>query len=248
MLLPWLVKDLAKVVAVRFRRVGKPYHFEPGALELEPGQRVVVETSRGLEIGEVISPVREVPDEELVQPLKPVLRVAGEEDLRQAEANQALAHQSLAICREKVAERDLPMHVLDAEYTLDRSRLIFYFVAESRVDFRDLVRELASIFRTRIELRQVGVRDEAKMVGGLGPCGREVCCAVWLSEFQPVSIRMAKVQNLSLNPGKISGLCGRLMCCLRYEASLYGMKTADEADEKEEGAGDGPDGEAAPDR
>lgn len=229
---------MVRAVAVRFKRVGKPYHFDAGKLELEPGQRVVVETSRGLEVGEVISPVREVPERDLVQPVKPVVRVAREEDLRQAEANQALARESLAVCRQKVAERNLPMHVLDAEYTLDRSRLIFYFVSENRVDFRDLVRELASIFRTRIELRQVGVRDEAKMVGGLGPCGREVCCAVWLSEFHPVSIRMAKVQNISLNPGKISGLCGRLMCCLRYEACLYGMKTEGTAEEKEEEPGE----------
>jgi len=230
---------LAKVVAVRFRRVGKPYHFDPAGLDLEPGDRVVVETARGLEIGEVICPVREVPDGELVQPLKPVLRVATEADLRQAEENQVLARESLRVCREKVAARDLPMRVLDAEYTLDRSRLVFYFVSETRVDFGELVRDLASSFRTRIELRQVGVRDEAKMVGGLGPCGREVCCAVWLAEFQPVSIRMAKVQNLSLNPGKISGLCGRLMCCLRYEADQYRPQAGEEAEDKEaEEAGD----------
>ncbi|MDI6893975.1 MAG: stage 0 sporulation family protein [Bacillota bacterium] len=227
------MNNLAKVVAVRFRRVGKPYHFDPAGIELEPGDRVVVETARGLEIGEVVCPVREVPDDQLAQPLKPVLRVATEADLGQAEENQALASGSLRICREKVGARGLPMHVLDAEYTLDRSRLVFYFASETRVDFRELVRDLASSFRTRIELRQVGVRDEAKMVGGLGPCGREVCCAVWLSEFQPVSIRMAKVQNLSLNPGKISGLCGRLMCCLRYEADLYRGGVEEEPEDKE---------------
>lgn len=224
---------MPEVVTIRFRQVGKPYHFDAAGLDLKPGDRVVVETTRGLEIGEVISPVREVPEQELVQPLKPVLRVATEADLRQARENQVLARQSLAVCREKVAARGLPMHVLEAEYTLDRSRLVFYFVSETRVDFRDLVRDLATAFHTRIELRQVGVRDGAKMVGGLGPCGREVCCAVWLAEFQPVSIRMAKVQNLSLNPGKISGLCGRLMCCLRYEASQYGLPTGQGPDEKE---------------
>lgn len=237
------MKHLAKAVPVRFRRVGKIYHFDPAGLELEPGARVVVETARGLEIGEVVSRVRDIPDEELVQPLKPVLRIAREEDLRQAEQNRALARESLRVCREKVAARGLPMHVLEAEYTLDRSRLVFYFASENRVDFRELVRDLAGTFRTRIELRQVGVRDEAKMLGGLGPCGREVCCAVWLSEFQPVSIRMAKVQNLSLNPGKISGLCGRLMCCLRYEADLYRAGVEEEAEDKE---GEEPEGGGEP--
>ncbi|HHY93447.1 MAG TPA: stage 0 sporulation family protein [Firmicutes bacterium] len=224
---------MAIVVAVRFRPVGKAYHFDTAGLELKPGDKVVVETARGPECGTVVMGPREVPEEALVQPLKPVLRLVTPADLARLEENQLLARQALAVCREKVAARKLNMEVLEAEYTLDRSRLVFYFSAESRVDFRDLVRELAACFRTRIELRQIGVRDEAKILGGLGPCGRVVCCASWLCEFQPVSIRMAKDQSLSLNPTKISGLCGRLMCCLRYEAECY--RGEGKAGEKDEG-------------
>lgn len=234
---------MAEVVAVRFRRVGKPYHFAAAGLDLQPGDRVVVETARGLECGEVVSAVRDIPAEELAQPLKPVLRLATPADLARMEENRALAREALSLCRQKVEARGLNMYVLDAEYTLDRTRLVFYFTSDTRVDFRDLVRDLASAFRTRIELRQIGVRDEVKMLGGLGPCGREVCCASWLAEFQPVSIRMAKAQNLSLNPGKISGLCGRLMCCLRFEANQYGGRTGVAEDEDEEGAETPPEAE-----
>lgn len=209
------------VVGVRFRRAGKIYYFDPGNLDLRAGDKVLVETVRGLEYGEVVLGPREVPEEKVVSPLRPVLRLATPADAEVVKANAAREKEAFAICQQKIREHGLPMKLVGAEYTFDRSKLIFYFTAEGRVDFRQLVRDLAAIFRTRIELRQIGVRDEAKILGGLGCCGRELCCASFLGEFDPVSIRMAKDQNLSLNPVKISGICGRLMCCLRFESELY---------------------------
>jgi cell fate regulator YaaT (PSP1 superfamily) len=207
------------VVGVRFKKAGKTYYFDPGDLELNRGDNVIVETARGVEFGEVVMSPREVPDEEVVSPLKPVMRVATDEDRQQVKVNKAKEKEAMKICLEKIASHGLPMKLVDVEYTFDNSKIIFYFTAEGRVDFRELVRDLASVFRTRIELRQIGVRDEAKLLGGLGPCGRPCCCSSFLGEFQPVSIRMAKEQNLSLNPSKISGLCGRLMCCLKFESN-----------------------------
>jgi cell fate regulator YaaT (PSP1 superfamily) len=209
------------VVGVRFKRAGKIYYFDPGSLGLAAGDGCIVETSRGVEFGTIVVPPRRVPTEEVVQPLKPVLRAATEEDYERLENNKTLAEEAFVIAEEKIKKHGLPMNLLEAEYTLDQSKLIFSFAAEGRVDFRELVKDLAAVFHTRIELRQVGVRDEAKMIGGLGPCGRSLCCATFLGDFQPVSIRMAKEQNLSLNPGKISGICGRLMCCLKYEHDIY---------------------------
>lgn len=207
------------MVGVRFKKAGKTYYFDPGDLELNRGDNVIVETARGVEFGEVVMSPREVPDEEVVSPLKPVMRVATDEDRQQVKVNKAKEKEAMKICLEKIASHGLPMKLVDVEYTFDNSKIIFYFTAEGRVDFRELVRDLASVFRTRIELRQIGVRDEAKLLGGLGPCGRPCCCSSFLGEFQPVSIRMAKEQNLSLNPSKISGLCGRLMCCLKFESN-----------------------------
>ncbi|RKQ85651.1 cell fate regulator YaaT (PSP1 superfamily) [Brockia lithotrophica] len=215
------------VVGVRFRRAGKIYYFDPGTSPAEaealfrPGTGVIIETIRGIEFGKVAVPPREVGGEDVVQPLKKVLRLASPEDLAIVALNQQDAERALPLCAERIRAHRLPMKLVDAEYTFDRAKLIFYFTAEGRVDFRALVRDLASIFRTRIELRQIGVRDEAKMRGGLGPCGLPVCCATWLAEFQPITIKMAKDQSLVLNPSKISGLCGRLMCCLRYEHEQY---------------------------
>jgi cell fate regulator YaaT (PSP1 superfamily) len=208
-----------RVVGVRFKKAGKIYYFDPGELELEAGQNVIVETARGVEFGEVALGVREVPEEEVVAPLKSVMREATAEDHNQVKENRAKQKEAFKICQDKIQKHNLPMKLVDVEYTFDRGKIIFYFTADGRVDFRELVRDLASVFRTRIELRQIGVRDEAKLLGGLGPCGRVCCCSSFLGEFQPVSIRMAKEQNLSLNPTKISGLCGRLMCCLKYEAA-----------------------------
>lgn len=212
---------MALVVGVRFKKAGKIYYFDPVNIELRVGDKVIVETARGLEYGEVVVGPREVPEEEIVQPLKPVIRRATPADAEQVALNRQREKEALAICQQKIAEHGLPMKLIDVEFTFDLSKVIFYFTAEGRVDFRELVRDLASIFRTRIELRQIGVRDEAKMMGGLGACGREICCASFLGEFEPVSIRMAKDQCLSLNPSKISGLCGRLMCCLRFENNVY---------------------------
>ena len=209
------------VVGVRFRRAGKIYYFDPGGLTLQIADKVVVETARGLEFGEVVIAPREVPEASLVLPLKTVLRVGSEEDVRRVEDNQLKQQEAFAVCTEKIREHELPMKLIDVEYTFDNSKIIFYFTAEGRVDFRELVKNLAAIFRTRIELRQIGVRDEAKMVGGIGGCGRVLCCHAFLGDFEPVSIRMAKDQNLSLNPTKISGICGRLMCCLKYENEVY---------------------------
>lgn len=209
------------VVGVRFKKAGKIYYFNPGELNMAAGDGCIVETSRGVEFGRVVVGPKDVPEEEVVQPLKQVIRSATPEDLERVERNKERAQEAFQIALGKIAEHGLPMKLLEAEYTLDESKLIFSFTAEGRVDFRELVKDLAAIFRTRIELRQVGVRDEAKMIGGLGPCGRDLCCATFLGDFEPVSIRMAKDQNLSLNPSKISGVCGRLMCCLKYECDHY---------------------------
>lgn len=212
---------MAKVVGVRFKRAGKIYHFDPGDLPVEVGTDVIVETARGLEFGQVVIGLREVDESQLVMPLKKVIRVATPRDLEVVAENRKKEAEAFDICRDKIAAHGLDMNLVDVEYTFDGSKIIFYFTAEGRVDFRELVKDLAGVFRTRIELRQIGVRDEAKIMGGLGPCGRAVCCATFLGEFQPVSIKMAKEQNMSLNPTKISGLCGRLMCCLRYECEHY---------------------------
>lgn len=212
---------MPEVVGVRFRRAGKVYYFDPGTLELKPGQDVIVETSRGLEFGEVVQENKEVGAEEVVPPLRLVRRVAATADYQQLAENKQKEMEAVQICQEKIEKHGLEMKLVDVEYTFDRNKIIFYFTADGRVDFRELVKDLAAVFRTRIELRQIGVRDEAKMLGGLGPCGRGLCCSTFLEDFGPVSIRMAKDQNLSLNPTKISGICGRLMCCLRYEAEHY---------------------------
>lgn len=207
------------VVGVRFKKAGKIYYFDPGGCEIMPGVGVIVETARGTEYGEAVVGPKLVPEDDIVQPLKQVLRVATADDRRQVEENEKKAKRAFDIGLSKIAAHKLPMKLVDVEYTFDNSKVIFYFTAEGRVDFRELVRDLASVFRTRIELRQIGVRDEAKMLGGMGPCGRALCCSSFLGDFEPVSIRMAKEQNLSLNPTKISGICGRLMCCLKYESS-----------------------------
>lgn len=217
------------VVGVRFRKAGKIYYFKPGQMELEKGDEVIVETARGIEFGIVVVGPRLVPVEETVAPLREVIRKATPEDLVRVEENRRSAREAFDICQQKIAEHGLPMKLIDAEYTYDRGKILFYFTAEGRVDFRELVKDLAAIFKTRIELRQIGVRDEAKLVGGIGPCGRELCCCTFLCEFEPVSIRMAKGQNLSLNPTKISGICGRLMCCLKYEEDTYRSCPRDES-------------------
>ncbi len=209
------------VVGVRFKKAGKIYYFGPNDIDLKIHDYVIVETARGIEYGEVVVPPKEVPDEDIVTPLKPVIRKATEEDEKQVQENKKKEKKAFKICEDKIAAHKLPMNLVDAEITFDNSKYIFYFTADGRIDFRELVKDLASVFKTRIELRQIGVRDEAKMVGGLGPCGRVCCCCSFLGEFQPVSIKMAKEQNLSLNPSKISGLCGRLMCCLKYEQDYY---------------------------
>ena len=215
------VCKIITVVGVRFKKNGKVYYFAPGELELQKGDQVIVETARGLEFGEVVIAPRQVEETEVVQPLRSVLRQATPADLEQVAANRQKEKEAFAICQQKIQEHGLPMKLIDVEFTFDISKIIFYFTADGRVDFRELVKDLASIFRTRIELRQIGVRDEAKILGGLGCCGRPICCVTFMGDFDPVSIRMAKEQNLSLNPTKISGLCGRLMCCLRYENEAY---------------------------
>ena len=212
---------MAEVVGVRFKNVGKVYYFDPQGEALEKNTRVIVETSRGVECGEVAMGNREVPDETVVQPLKKVLRVATPQDLEVLASNREKEKKAAQICQQKIADHKLEMKLVDVEYTFDNNKILFYFTADGRIDFRDLVKDLASVFRTRIELRQIGVRDEAKMLGGLGICGNPFCCSTFLGEFQPVSIRMAKEQGLSLNPTKISGTCGRLMCCLKYEQEAY---------------------------
>ncbi|MBP3636752.1 MAG: stage 0 sporulation protein [Clostridia bacterium] len=212
---------MVNVIGVRFQNAGKLYFFDPGPFWPTPGDFVVVETARGIEFGEVVTPVREMNDEQLAAPLKQVVRIATAQDVQHAQENKANEKEAYAICQKKISEHKLDMKLVSVEYTFDNSKILFYFTANGRVDFRSLVKDLAAVFKTRIELRQIGVRDEAKMLGGLGPCGRPVCCGAFLGDFQPVSIKMAKEQNLSLNPTKISGVCGRLMCCLKYEQDNY---------------------------
>lgn len=212
---------MPKIVGVRFKNAGKLYYFDPGSLWPTPGDMVLVETTRGYEYAEVILGVSEAGEEQIQPPLKPVLRIATEEDAKQHAKNKAMEQVARPICLKKIQDHQLDMKLVGVEYTFDQSKLIIYFTANGRVDFRALVKDLAAQFKTRIELKQIGVRDEAKMLGGLGPCGRPLCCSHFLGDFQPVSIKMAKEQNLSLNPTKISGICGRLMCCLKYEESFY---------------------------
>lgn len=210
-----------KVIGVRFKNTGKVYYFDPGELVIEKGSHVIVETARGVEYGTVLLETREVDDEKIPQPLKPVIRVATEEDDKTALKNREKEKDAMVICREKIEKHGLEMHLLDCEYTFDNNKVLFYFTADGRVDFRELVKDLASVFKVRIELRQIGVRDETKLLGGIGICGRPLCCNTFLFDFAPVSIKMAKEQNLSLNPTKISGVCGRLMCCLKNEQEAY---------------------------
>ncbi len=212
---------MIKVVGIRFKKAGKIYYFDPDSFEITKGDHVIVETSRGMEYGEVTIAPKEVPDKEVVSPLKKVIRIADEKDTFQHEENMRRKAKAISLCQEKVDKHHLVMKLIDVEYTFDNSKIIFYFTAEGRVDFRELVKDLAGVFKMRIELRQIGVRDEAKMVGGIGTCGKGLCCHTWLPEFEPVSIKMAKIQNLSLNPTKISGICGRLMCCLKFENEVY---------------------------
>ncbi|MBM7694798.1 cell fate regulator YaaT (PSP1 superfamily) [Peribacillus deserti] len=209
------------VVGVRFKKAGKIYYFDPGDLDIPKDEFVIVETVRGVEFGKVVTARKQVGEKDVVLPLKKVLRIAEQKDRMIVDENKAAAQEAYRTCCDKVEEHQLDMKLVDVEYTFDRNKVIFYFTADGRVDFRELVKDLASIFRTRIELRQIGVRDEAKMLGGIGPCGRMLCCSTFLGDFEPVSIKMAKDQNLSLNPTKISGLCGRLMCCLKYENDEY---------------------------
>ena len=208
---------MIKVIGVRFRSAGKIYFFDPVGLDIEAGQHVIVETARGVEYGHVVIGPREVEDEKVIQPLKPVIRIATPEDDQIEMNNKEKEKEAFKICLEKIAKHGLSMKLIDSEYTFDNNKVLFYFTADGRIDFRELVKDLASVFKTRIELRQIGVRDETKIVGGIGICGRPLCCHSYLSEFAPVSIKMAKEQNLSLNPSKISGVCGRLMCCLKNE-------------------------------
>ncbi len=212
---------MVNVIGVRFKNAGKLYFFDPGPYWPTPGDFVVVETTRGIELGEVVTGVRELNDEQLSSPLKQVVRIATAQDVQHAEENKQHEKEAYTICQKKISEHKLDMKLVSVEYTFDNSKILFYFTANGRVDFRSLVKDLAAVFKTRIELRQIGVRDEAKMLGGLGPCGRPICCGAFLGDFQPVSIKMAKEQNLSLNPTKISGVCGRLMCCLKYEEDTY---------------------------
>ncbi|MDD6811174.1 MAG: stage 0 sporulation family protein [Lachnospiraceae bacterium] len=212
---------MIKVIGVRFRTAGKIYYFDPGKLDIKKGSHVIVETARGIEYGTVVGEPREVTDDKVVQPLKAVLRVATPKDDEQEAANKEKEKEAFKICLEKIRKHNLQMKLIDAEYTFDNNKVLFYFTADGRIDFRELVKDLASVFKTRIELRQIGVRDETKIVGGIGICGRPLCCHTHLSEFVPVSIKMAKEQNLSLNPTKISGVCGRLMCCLKHEEETY---------------------------
>lgn len=212
---------MTKVIGVRFKANGKSYYFSPGDLELQQGDHVIVETARGTECGEVAKGPHDVPDSSIVKPLKTVTRMADAVDVRRMQQNRADEKRAFSVCEERIAKHKLDMKLVDVEYTLDRNKILFYFTADGRIDFRDLVKDLAGVFRTRIELRQIGVRDESKMLGGLGICGQPFCCSRFLRDFQPVSIKMAKEQGLSLNPAKISGSCGRLMCCLAYEQPAY---------------------------
>ena len=212
---------MKRIIGVRFRTAGKIYYFDPAGFEIKRNDHVIVETARGVEYGTVVGGIREVDDSKVVQPLKPVLRIATERDDEQEAANKGKEKKAFAICQEKIRKHKLEMKLIDAEYTFDNNKVLFYFTADGRIDFRELVKDLAGVFKTRIELRQIGVRDETKILGGIGTCGRQLCCHSHLSEFVPVSIKMAKEQNLSLNPAKISGVCGRLMCCLKHEEETY---------------------------
>jgi len=212
---------MTKVVGIRFKPVGKIYYFNPESFDLLVGDGVIVETARGVEFGEVVLTDKEVDETKFNMPIKSILRKATDEDIKQVEANRTRTKEAFDICLEKIKENQLEMNLIDVEYTFDKSKILFYFTADGRVDFRQLVKDLAAVFRTRIELRQIGVRDEAKILGGLGICGRPLCCSQFLGDFEPVSIKMAKEQSLSLNPTKISGTCGRLMCCLKYEQEAY---------------------------
>ena len=212
---------MTRIIGVRFRPAGKIYYFAPGKFHIKKGQQVIVETARGIEFGNVVMGPREVEDDKITQPLKSVIRLATNEDRKIEERNREKEKEAFQICLEKIRKHKLAMKLIDAEYTFDNNKVLFYFTADGRIDFRELVKDLAAVFRTRIELRQIGVRDETKIRGGIGICGRELCCHTYLSEFAPVSIKMAKEQNLSLNPTKISGVCGRLMCCLTNEQETY---------------------------
>ena len=212
---------MTRVIGVRFRPAGKIYFFAPGKYNIHTGDKVIVETARGVEFGTVVTGHRDVEDDKITQPLKPVIRIATQDDIRKEEKNREKEKEAFGICLEKIRKHGLEMKLIDAEYTFDNNKVLFYFTADGRIDFRELVKDLASVFRTRIELRQIGVRDETKIRGGIGICGRPLCCNTYLSEFAPVSIKMAKEQNLSLNPSKISGVCGRLMCCLTNEEETY---------------------------
>lgn len=212
---------MTRVIGVRFRNVGKIYYFSPKDLEIHAGDHVIVETARGVEYGSVVLAPREVEDEKVIQPLKEVIRIAGPQDDKKEETNRKKEKEAFQVCLKKIREHHLEMKLIDVEYTFDNNKILFYFTADGRIDFRELVKDLAAIFKTRIELRQIGVRDETKILGGIGICGRPLCCHTYLSEFAPVSIKMAKEQNLSLNPTKISGVCGRLMCCLKNEEETY---------------------------
>ena len=212
---------MAEVIGVRFKEVGKVYYFDPNGIQMKKGDMAIVETARGVECGEVAMENREIEDKDIVHPLKKMIRKATQGDLTKVEENRKKERHAFEICEKKILDHKLEMKLVDVEYTFDNNKILFYFTADGRVDFRELVKDLASVFRTRIELRQIGVRDEAKMMGGLGICGRPFCCTSFLGEFQPVSIKMAKEQGLSLNPVKISGTCGRLMCCLKYEQAAY---------------------------
>ena len=212
---------MTKVIGVRFRNAGKVYYFAPGKLKICQGDHVVVETARGVEYGYVVLGVKEVEEDKIIQPLKPVMRVATPEDDEKAMKNREKEKEAYRICLEKIRKHELDMKLIDAEYTFDNNKVLFYFTADGRIDFRELVKDLAAVFKTRIELRQIGVRDETKILGGIGICGRPLCCHSYLADFVPVSIKMAKEQNLSLNPTKISGVCGRLMCCLKNEQETY---------------------------
>lgn len=212
---------MTRVIGVRFRNVGKIYYFSPKNLEIHAGDHVIVETARGVEYGNVVLPPRDVEDEKVIQPLKEVIRIANPQDNKKEEINRKKEKEAFQVCLKKIREHGLEMKLIDVEYTFDNNKILFYFTADGRIDFRELVKDLAAIFKTRIELRQIGVRDETKILGGIGICGRPLCCHTYLSEFVPVSIKMAKEQNLSLNPTKISGVCGRLMCCLKNEEETY---------------------------
>ena len=212
---------MVKVAGVRFKTAGKVYYFDPGDLEVKMGDNVIVETARGMEFGTVTMDIAEIHENDVVAPLKKIVRIANEQDRKQHIENVKKKERAMKLCQEKVDKHGLVMKLIDVEYTFDNSKIVFYFPADGRVDFRELVKDLAGVFKMRIELRQIGVRDEAKMLGGIGSCGRALCCHSWLADFEPVSIKMAKVQNLSLNPSKISGICGRLMCCLKYENDIY---------------------------